>query len=78
MAVVRRGGDGLRHGAPVPHAVRRHFQHRPPQLALFGGIKAGLGFTAAAMFISGAIVLLTCEETHPRFNPVRETGLTLS
>jgi MFS family permease len=37
--------------------------------ALFGGIEAGFWFTAAAMFVSGTIVLLACEETHPRFNP---------
>jgi MFS family permease len=37
--------------------------------ALFGGIEAGFWFTAAAMFISGLIVLLVCEETHPRLNP---------
>ena len=37
--------------------------------ALFGGIEAGFWFTAVAMFISGAIVLLACEETHPRLNP---------
>ena len=37
--------------------------------AAFGGIAAGFGFTAAAMFVSGLIVLLACEETHPRLNP---------
>jgi MFS family permease len=37
--------------------------------AAFGGIEAGFWFTAAAMFVSGAIVLLACEETHPRLNP---------
>lgn len=37
--------------------------------ALFGGIEAGFWFTAIAMFVSGAIVLLLCEETHPRLNP---------
>ncbi|OJW90889.1 MFS transporter [Thiobacillus sp. 65-1402] len=37
--------------------------------ALFGGIEAGFWFTAAAMFVSGLIVLLACEETHPRLNP---------
>lgn len=36
---------------------------------LFGGIEAGFWFTAAAMFVSGLVVLLTCEETHPRLNP---------
>ncbi len=37
--------------------------------ALFGGIEAGFWFTATAMFASGLIVLLACEETHPRLNP---------
>ena len=37
--------------------------------ALFGGIEAGFWFTAVAMFVSGLIVLLACEETHPRLNP---------
>jgi len=37
--------------------------------ALFGGIEAGFWFTAIAMFASGGIVLLWCEETHPRLNP---------
>ena len=37
--------------------------------ALFGGIEAGFWFTAGAMFVSGLIVLLACEETHPRLNP---------
>ncbi len=37
--------------------------------AIFGGIEAGFWFTAAAMFASGAVVLLACEETHPRLNP---------
>ncbi|WP_296895492.1 MFS transporter [Thiobacillus sp.] len=37
--------------------------------ALFGGIEAGFWFTAAAMFVSGLIVLMACEETHPRLNP---------
>ena len=37
--------------------------------ALFGGIEAGFWFTTAAMFVSGLIVLLACEETHPRLNP---------
>ncbi len=36
---------------------------------LFGGIEAGFWFTAAAMFVSGLVVLLACEETHPRLNP---------
>ena len=40
--------------------------------ALFGGIEAGFWFTAAAMFISGLIVLLVCEETHPRLNPATD------
>ena len=39
--------------------------------ALFGGIEAGFWFTAGAMFVSGLIVLLVCEETHPRLNPAR-------
>lgn len=37
--------------------------------ALSGGIEAGFWFTAAAMFVSGAIVWLACDETHPRLNP---------
>jgi len=37
--------------------------------AIFGTIEAGFIFTALAMFISGAIVGLFCEETHPRLNP---------
>ena len=40
--------------------------------ALFGGIEAGFWFTAVAMFLSGAIVLLACEETHPRLNPAEK------
>jgi MFS family permease len=40
--------------------------------ALAGGIEAGFWFTAAAMFVSGLIVLLACEETHPRLNPARD------
>jgi MFS family permease len=37
--------------------------------ALFGGIEAGFWFTAGAMFVSGALVWLACDETHPRLNP---------
>ncbi len=37
----------------------------------FGRIEAGFWFTAAAMFVSGLIVLLVCEETHPRLNPAQ-------
>ena len=37
--------------------------------ALFGGIEAGFWFTAGAMFVSGLIVWLVCDETHPRLNP---------
>ncbi|HQT30793.1 MAG TPA: MFS transporter [Thiobacillus sp.] len=40
--------------------------------ALFGGIESGFWFTAGAMFVSGLIVLVACEETHPRLNPARE------
>jgi MFS family permease len=40
--------------------------------ALFGGIEAGFWFTAAAMFVSGVIVWLACEETHPRINPAND------
>ncbi|OZA30090.1 MAG: MFS transporter [Hydrogenophilales bacterium 17-61-9] len=40
--------------------------------ALFGGIEAGFWFTAGAMFVSGLIVLLVCEETHPHLNPAKE------
>src|SRR5512143_1709494 len=36
--------------------------------AAFGGIEAGFWFTAAAMIVSGGIVLLACAETHPRLN----------
>ena len=39
--------------------------------ARFGGIEAGFWFTTAAMFVSGAIVLMACEETHPRLNPAK-------
>jgi MFS family permease len=34
-----------------------------------GGISAGFSLVALAMFVSGLIVLLWCEETHPRLNP---------
>jgi len=37
--------------------------------ALAGDIEAGFWFTATAMFVSGLVVLLACEETHPRLNP---------
>ncbi|HQT00649.1 MAG: MFS transporter [Hydrogenophilales bacterium 16-64-46] len=37
----------------------------------FGRIEAGFWFTAVAMFVSGLVVLLACEETHPRLNPAR-------
>lgn len=37
--------------------------------AAFGTLEAGFWFTALAMFGSGLIVLLACEETHPRLNP---------
>ncbi|MHB1083435.1 MAG: MFS transporter [Thiobacillus sp.] len=40
--------------------------------ALFGGIEAGFWFTAGAMFVSGLIVSLVCEETHPRLNPAAD------
>jgi MFS family permease len=40
--------------------------------AVFGGIEAGFWFTAAAMFVSGAIVWLACEETHPRLNSITD------
>ena len=36
-----------------------------------GGISAGFVFVAIAMFISGLIVLLASEETHPRLNPAQ-------
>jgi len=39
---------------------------------LFGNIEAGFIFTALAMFFSGAIVALLCEETHPRLNPCND------
>lgn len=38
-------------------------------VAAAGGIEAGFWFTAVAMFGSGLVVLLACEETHPRLNP---------
>lgn len=38
---------------------------------LAGRIEAGFWFTALAMFMSGAVVLLACTETHPRLNPAR-------
>ncbi|HEY9097359.1 MAG TPA: MFS transporter [Thiobacillus sp.] len=37
--------------------------------SLFGGIEAGFWFTAGAMFVSGLVVLLVYEETHPGLNP---------
>lgn len=37
-----------------------------------GGIEAGFWFTAIAMFVSGGIVLVACEETHPRLNPAAD------
>ncbi|MCA1978332.1 MAG: MFS transporter [Thiobacillus sp.] len=40
--------------------------------ALAGSLVAGFWFTAAAMFVSGFIVLVACEETHPRLNPARD------
>ena len=36
---------------------------------LFGNMEAGFWFTAGAMLVSGIIVWLACEETHPRLNP---------
>jgi MFS family permease len=36
---------------------------------LSDGINSGFTFVAIAMFLSGLIVLLCCEETHPRLNP---------
>ncbi len=39
----------------------------------FGGLEAGFWFTAAAMFVSGLVVLLACAETHPRLNPADST-----
>lgn len=38
-------------------------------VAALGGIEAGFWFTAIAMLVSGAIVWLYGEETHPRLNP---------
>lgn len=38
-------------------------------VAALWGIEAGFWFTAGAMFVSGAIVWLVSEETHPRLNP---------
>ncbi|MFO7543809.1 MAG: MFS transporter [Thiobacillus sp.] len=40
--------------------------------ALFGGIESGFWFTAIAMFVSGLVVLLACEETHPGLNPASD------
>jgi MFS family permease len=37
--------------------------------SMFGNIEAGFWFTAVAMLVSGAIVWLAGEETHPRLNP---------
>jgi MFS family permease len=37
--------------------------------SLFDNIEAGFWFTAAAMIVSGLVVLVFCEETHPRLNP---------
>jgi MFS family permease len=34
-----------------------------------GGISSGFSFVAVAMFVSGLVVWLWCEETHPRLNP---------
>jgi hypothetical protein len=34
-------------------------------------ISAGFWFVAASMLVSGAIVLVWSEETHPRLNPAR-------
>lgn len=36
---------------------------------LSGGINAGFAFVSLAMFASGIVVLVSCEETHPRLNP---------
>jgi hypothetical protein len=35
-------------------------------------MNAGFWFVAAAMFVSGAIVQMACEETHPRLNPAAD------
>jgi hypothetical protein len=37
-----------------------------------GNMNAGFWFVAAAMFVSGLIVLLASEETHPRLNPAAD------
>lgn len=37
--------------------------------AAVGSIEAGFWFTALAMFASGAVVWVACDETHPRLNP---------
>jgi MFS family permease len=36
------------------------------------GIQTGFTFVAIAMFASGLVVLLWCEETHPRLNPAND------
>jgi MFS family permease len=36
-----------------------------------GGIEAAFGFVAASMFVSGGVLLLFAEETHPRLNPAK-------
>jgi MFS family permease len=38
-----------------------------------GDLTAGVWFVAVAMFLSGFVVWLWCEETHPRLNPAEET-----
>jgi len=35
----------------------------------FGGIEGGFWFVAIAMFLSGAVLMIWGEETHPRLNP---------
>jgi hypothetical protein len=35
----------------------------------FGTIEGGFWFVAAAMFLSGAVLMIWGEETHPRLNP---------
>ena len=37
--------------------------------SLAGHIESGFWFTAGAMLVSGAIVWVVSEETHPRLNP---------
>ncbi len=41
-----------------------------------GMLEAGFWFTGLAMVGSGVWLILSIEETHPRFNPAPESGKT--